>query len=282
MIDWLPQELTNVFSQFGEDSIINEIVNRLPAAQKDERICVEFGAWDGVYLSNTANLVKNHGWLGVFIESDPIKFRDLEKNYPNEKVKLVNTFVQFVGTETLDHILTSQNIPSDFDMLSIDIDGNDYWVFDSLKNFKPKIIIIEFNPTIPNTVSFINPKDSTIKQGSSLKALIELAEIKGYVPIATTLCNLFLVDVKYADIFQSETKKIDDLYTPTFVNYMWTGFDGTLFFEHDIKMLWHNYSVPAEKFQPLPKYLRVFPEDYSTMQKMLFKFHCFFRKIRNN
>ena len=69
---------SNVYSQNGEDGVIKEIIKRLSLDKKDKNWCVEFGAWDGIYLSNTFNLVKQ-GWEAVYIEGDQKRFKDLLK-----------------------------------------------------------------------------------------------------------------------------------------------------------------------------------------------------------
>lgn len=152
----------NEYSQFGEDGIIEYIISKLPDKDK---WCVEFGAWDGIYLSNTFNLVKNHGYRPVLIEADKKKFQVLQANMASFEAVLLNKFVSFDGANTLDKILEKIGIPIDFDLLSIDIDGNDYWIFDSIVEFRPKIICIEYNPSIPNSVEYIQPRNFLVKRG---------------------------------------------------------------------------------------------------------------------
>jgi hypothetical protein len=96
----------------------------------------------------------------------------------------------------LDQLLSSITIPSNF-LLSIDIDGNDYYAWKAVKIYRPKIVIIEFNPTIPDPVEFIQPCNAKINQGSSLLALCKLAEEKSYHLISTTFTNAFFVDSKF-------------------------------------------------------------------------------------
>lgn len=143
----------NVASQCGEDGIIEKIFEIISPANN---YCVEFGAWDGKILSNCWNLVANKGWSGLFIEGNEIKFKDLLETYgENKKVSCVNKFVSFEGENRLDNILSSVNAPEDIDILSIDVDGIDYFIWESLNEFKPRVIVIEFNPTIPNDVVFV-------------------------------------------------------------------------------------------------------------------------------
>jgi len=129
----LTQFQKNINSQFGEDGIIEEILNRISQASMLDSWCVEFGAWDGLHLSNTCNLIKNKSYKAVLIEGDVKKHRDLCKNFPSQDVIKICRFVTFDGDSTLDRILQNTPIPCNFDFLSIDIDGCDYFIFESLE-----------------------------------------------------------------------------------------------------------------------------------------------------
>jgi hypothetical protein len=273
---FLPQPF-DVYSQFGEDGLIEGIFLILQEKVILDKWCVEFGAWDGVYLSNTANLIKNKGWRAVLIEADKRRFQELTKNYLTERVTKINGFVTFDGLNTLDNLLKPTEIPTEFDFLSIDIDGLDYWVFESLKIYKPKVICIEFNPTIPNDVEFINPREPFVKQGSSALAILGLARSKGYVAVATFLCNIFLVDSRYAAAFFAPEPSLDQIHRSQFNNQIWIGYDGTIFLSQALNLLWHDIRIDSKQVQILPKFLRTFPEDYSTRQRLLFKLFKVFK-----
>ncbi len=80
---WLWDCLRDVFSQTGEDGVISKVLELLPL----DNWCVEFGAWDGLHLSNTANLVLNKNFSVVFIESDAARLNELKNNYAgNDRV----------------------------------------------------------------------------------------------------------------------------------------------------------------------------------------------------
>jgi mRNA-degrading endonuclease HigB of HigAB toxin-antitoxin module len=164
----------NIYSQDGEDGIIEEILSRFKLDELD-KTCVEFGASDGITISNTYNLIKNKNYKALLIEPDRIKFNKLKKNIPNNNIIKINEFVEYEGPNKLDNILTRFNFKINFDFLSIDIDGNDYHIFDSLVKFQPKIICIEYNDQIPNEVIFIQENKKRLKQGSSALAIINLA-----------------------------------------------------------------------------------------------------------
>ena len=279
MQKWLPLNLENVYSQFGEDSILKAIFERIPANQNGVRTCVEFGAWDGLHFSNTANLVKNHHWNGIFIESDVNKFHDLVNNFNSSSTTCINSLVQFSGEYTLDKILSRVNTASEIDLISIDIDGCDYWILESIELFLPKVFVIEFNPTIHNSVEYIQERNMEIAHGSSLKSIAKLAKQKGYELVATSLCNAFLIKECFADKFLNDEKTIDDIHSSVYSNYIWTAYDGTIMIQKDLEMPWQNLKVHQSKFQVLPKLLRKFPDSYSLPEKLLFKLISRLKKL---
>src|SRR5258707_3317066 len=100
---WLLQHCRDVHSQSGEDGVIAKCLEILPAR---DRWCVEFGAWDGLHLSNTANLLLNGGYSAVLIEADKTKFEKVRRNYSHHtKVMPVNRCVGFGPGAALDSLL---------------------------------------------------------------------------------------------------------------------------------------------------------------------------------
>ncbi len=166
----------NIYSQNGEDWIIEEILNRLD--DKLDKTCCECGAWDGINLSNCYNLIKNKNYSALLIEADKKKYKELCKNIPDNKIIKLNKFVDFEGSNSLDNLLEENNFNINFDFLSIDVDGCDYYLFESLTKYKPKLICIEYNPTIPNDIEFIQKKNFTVTQGCSALSLVNLAKKK--------------------------------------------------------------------------------------------------------
>lgn len=168
---WLNEFQNNVTSQNGEDGIIAKIFEIIPDKNK---WCVEFGAWDGKLYSNTYNLINQQSYSAVLIEANPGKFQALIKTYQeNKKVIPINAFVGFESKNNLDTHLEPTTIPLDFDLLSIDIDGNDFHVWKASQHYMPKVVVIEYNPTIPNKVEFVQKPDIQLNQGSSLYLLIK-------------------------------------------------------------------------------------------------------------
>jgi len=260
-----------IYSQNGEDGIIEEILNRL--VDNLDKTCCEFGAWDGMYLSNVYNLIKNKDYKALFIEADKNKFKKLNNNFDGKKIITLNKYVSFEGKNKLDQILLENNFNTNFDLLSIDIDGNDYHIFDSLENFKPKIIVIEFNPLIPNEVEFIQKKDIKINQGSSALSFYNLAKRKNYTLVAATEINLFFVHNDYINkVTDNIDPKLDEIVDDKpYRNFIFTGFDGKIFTSKKFNMPWHKIDVDEIKI--LPNFLQKFPDNYNFLEKTIFKLY---------
>lgn len=259
-----------IYSQFGEDGILLEILNRLKNKNLD-KWCVEFGAKDGISYSNTYNLIKHYNYNAVLIEGDKKYFKKLSKNLPQKNIIKINKFVNFSGPNNLDEILGSTVIPENFDILSIDIDGCDFYIFESLIKYKPKIVCIEFNHLIPNSVEFVQKKDFKIKQGSSAKSLIKLAEKKNYKLVGSSFSNLFFIDKDYFNLVTEKEVLLEDLIDDHEIkNFIFSSYDGTLHTTKPVKLGWHKIELKNEKIQILPKFLRHFPDDYNFFQKIIF------------
>ena len=180
----------NYFSQNGEDGIIEKIIEQL---NLDQKIFVcEFGAGNGIFLSNTFNLVINHNAVSLMIESNEKLFKELLKtSEQNKNIIPVNKSVKATGNNSLDNILNENNFPIDFDLLSIDIDSNDLEVWENLENYNPKIVIIEINSYLaPNILQRHNPELGL--RGNSFKSTLEVGQKKGYCLIVHTGNLIFL------------------------------------------------------------------------------------------
>ena len=267
---WLLKFKRDEFSQTGEDGIIEKILEILPS---NDRWCVEFGAWDGLFLTNARHLIDSKGFSAVLIEADKKKFLDLHRNYAQaEKVTLVNRFVGFGEDDNLDHILSSTAIPKEFDLLSIDIDGNDFHVWKRIERYQPKVVVIEFNPTIPTHIRFVQEADPRISQGASLSSLVELGKEKGYELVCVLPFNAFFVRKQYFHLFEMESNEPEELRTDlSQVTYLFSGYDGKVFLRGACKQPWHGLELKESKMQTLPRFLRKFPGNYNLIQKILLR-----------
>lgn len=224
---WLLKHAAQVYSQHGEDGVLEVLFNTIGNANQ---WCVEFGAMDGVKFSNTCNLIRNHNWSSVQIEGNYARFLKLQENYSdNSKVFCLNAIIGFRESDSLDSVLDSvEPLPKVFDLLVIDIDGNDYHVWDSLKTFRPRVVVIEFNPGIPNDVVFVQDSDWKINQGSSLLAFVDLARRKGYELCAVVGANAFFVVKQDFAFLNIADNSVDAMFLPRSYGRLFLLYDGTL------------------------------------------------------
>lgn len=182
------------FSNANEDQILAEFISELLPADHDHT-AVDIGAGDGIRWSNTYALFLN-GWQGVGIEYDSRKFVSLAQSY-----KYFQNVFACRHRATPDNIvplLNSYELKKDFSVLSLDIDGNDYWVLRAiLSHFRPQLIVTEINEKIPPPIRFVvkyNP-DFQLRHhffGYSIATLADLCESFGYVILEVEYNNVFL------------------------------------------------------------------------------------------
>jgi hypothetical protein len=98
----------------------------------------------------------NKSWSAILIEAEAERAKDLEQSIQNlGNVKTYNALVAAQGENSLDNILLKLKAPTNLDLLSIDIDGDDYYIFESLTKFTPRVVVIEYNPTIPAEINVV-------------------------------------------------------------------------------------------------------------------------------
>ena len=180
-----------VFSQFGDDGIIQYLIHRL-APLPDS--FVEFGV-ENYRESNTRFLLLNNNWRGLVMDSDAASIDHIQ----HDEIYWRHTLTArraFVTRDNIDDLLKEAGFLGEVGLLSIDIDGNDYWVWEKLTAINPVIVIVEYNSifgsdlavTIPYHPNFARHQAHYSGQfwGASLTALTQLAEKKGYSPVG---CN---------------------------------------------------------------------------------------------
>ncbi|HYT88564.1 MAG TPA: FkbM family methyltransferase [Gemmataceae bacterium] len=184
-----------VYSQNGEDGIIQEILARIGVLNA---VFVEVGVESGREC-NCARLVLEEQWRGVFCEADDGHFVALAERYRGRAgVRCVHATV---ASTNIEELLQANKVPRDFDVLSIDIDGNDYWVWAAVESWRPRLVVIEYNAAHEPTTKWVmreNPQhrwDQTSYYGASLASLVALGRKKGYTLVATdsTGVNAFFV-----------------------------------------------------------------------------------------
>lgn len=174
----------SVSSQNGEDGILKELLFRVGVT---ERYFVEFGVGEGMEC-NTSLLGLCYGWSGLMIEAGQEEFAKASLRYACTKVSVIN---EFVSAENIVRIFESQRVPTEFEILSIDIDGNDYWLWKALAAYRPRIVVIEYNASIEPPRKWVMPYKADFKwekgnyYGASLAALGELGNELGYALLGT-------------------------------------------------------------------------------------------------
>ncbi len=274
---WLLGFAGNVTSQKGEDGVIAKVLEVVGAR---EGWCVEFGAWDGKHLSNTYSLIADKGFAAVLIEGSAKRFRALTETFRNNpKVIPINAFVGFGVDDNLDAILAKTAIPVDFDVLSIDIDGNDYHVWKAVSRYRPKLVVIEYNPTVPSAVEFVQRADMSVNHGSSIRSMALLAKEKGYELVAATDYNCFFVKAEYFPLFGIENNTVEAIRPDeSCVSYIFNGFDGTVFVRGRGILEWHGIPYRESRMQVVSRLFRRLPDTYGPLMRVVAKHYRSLKK----
>ena len=205
-----------VYSQNGEDGLLLYIFSKIGTTDKS---FVEFGVEDGREC-NTANLSINFGWNGLLMDCDEENVARAKQFYREVASSRVRVVQCFVTAENINHYLPKGSV----DLLSVDIDGNDYWVWKAIKVLDPRVVIIEYNAVLgvdksltveydPNFVRYRKHR-SGYYHGASLAALTKLAGSKGYglVGCESSGVNAFFVK---KELLQSlHEVSVQDAYYP--------------------------------------------------------------------
>jgi hypothetical protein len=193
-----PPDLTahelRVFSQNGEDGVLAEIFRRIGVGGGG--FC-EFGVQDGTE-GNTVFLAQVLGWRGAYLEADEAAFASLERRFAgNPRVATVHAAVE---PDTVEALFDRAGVEAEPDVVSIDVDGNDYWIWRALQR-RPRVVVIEYNGALDVASRRVMPYsrghawDHTSGYGASLGALEDLGAEKGYRLVHTELAgvNAFFV-----------------------------------------------------------------------------------------
>ncbi|MDD9914862.1 MAG: hypothetical protein OXT01_09415, partial [Rhodospirillaceae bacterium] len=197
---------------------------------------------------------------GLQIEGSAEKFAELQAAYAgNEAVTTLNRLVAPAGPDGLDAVLAEAGAPRDLDLLCIDVDGLDWHIWNGLNDFAPRLVVVEFNPSVPNDILFVQDDDPAVNQGASLLALVELGKSKGYELVATTEWNGFFVPQDLFPQFDIADNHIDAMHDPAhFESRLFQCYDGTLVLAGCKHLLWSNVTIDQADIQVLPKALRKF------------------------
>jgi hypothetical protein len=180
-----------IFSQWGDDGIIQWLTHHLELRSKT---FVEFGVSDYVE-SNTRFLLMNNNWSGLVMDGSPRNVDQIVKASYFWQYDLTAK-AAFVDKENVNDLIQSAGLPKEIGLLHIDIDGNDYWIWQAIHVVQPTVVILEYNSvfgaersiTIPYDKAFQRTRahKSNLYYGASLRALYQLSEERGYAFIG---CN---------------------------------------------------------------------------------------------
>ncbi len=179
---WLNSRAANVYSQFGEDGVVAAVLEVIRPAN---RWCFECGAADGLFFSNTRRLVRE-GWDAVLVEQDAAAFQRLCDNTRDDRE---HVHLVCERLDTIDPVLRHAGAPEDIDLVAIDVDGQDYHLFNSMLRYRPRIVIVEYDPNAP--ADFIPDVGGEGQAG--LEAMRRLAAGRFYTEVYRSWCNLVLV-----------------------------------------------------------------------------------------
>src|ERR1044072_2108039 len=211
--NWIESiSLWNKYSQFGEDAILRSIFDRIGASSRP--FCVDVGAADGILFSNVRQWLEQ-GWEGLLIEADESRYKVLVKNsssFNDTDTHKVHCLNEKVEPGNFGKLLTASGVPKEFDLLNVDIDGQDFYLWNSLLDFRPRVVVIEYDPEAdPMFIPAMNGKGQA---GS--KAMMYVAAARGYLTVKKTETNLICIrkDIcerafnKVAEVAQPQTEEL--------------------------------------------------------------------------
>jgi hypothetical protein len=184
-----------------EEGLFNHLRSIIP---DETRFCIEFGAGNGQDFLAVRDLIERHGYSALLIEGDPNEAKELRRNYEgNERVHCVESFIT---RKNIEDLFRQNSVPDSPDFLLIDIDGNDYYIWEALVSYKPKIVCIEYNASYAPPEDFVVEYDPGLNwQGddyysASITMLVKLGKQKGYELIHCKTIGDNLIFVQ-ADLF---------------------------------------------------------------------------------
>ena len=207
-----------VYSQSDEDGIIAEIFKRIGTANKK---FVEFGVQNG--LESNGHFLLHKGWQGLWLEGGSKYCKQIRKIFgeliKNKRLNIVNAFI---NKDNINDLITTGGMSGDIDLLSIDIDGNDYHIWKAINCINPRVVCIEYNAKFPPDFEWIMEYDAKHiaddgdNQGASLKSLELLGNELGYQMVCTNLngVNAFFVKKELAKDLFALPATAENLYNP--------------------------------------------------------------------
>jgi hypothetical protein len=187
-------------SQWGEDGIIDWLIGRLPGIS---RSFVEFGVQD-YREANTRLLIQSRNWRGLVLDGSADHVADIRRQNLYWRHDLTATCA-FIDRDNINGLIKNAGFEGPLGLLSIDVDGNDYWLWDAIDVVSPAIVVCEYNAVLGDKHSLVVPYRADFQRGlahysdlyfgASIKALVTLSKRKGYEFVGTTStgCNAFFL-----------------------------------------------------------------------------------------
>ncbi len=194
---WLEDMAYNDYSQFGEDGVLQAIFSVIGTANE---WCFECGAADGLFFSNTRSLIEK-GWRAVLVEADPLLFARMVKNNANDRVTCFNHLLD--SSRRIDAILHRAGAPLDIDLAVIDVDGQDYYLFNAMLQYRPRVVVIEYDQHADE--DFIPTLGGAGQAGS--KAIEKLVNGKFYQLVHATTTNGIFVHQNMSRLLRGSREK---------------------------------------------------------------------------
>lgn len=195
----------SAFSQWGEDGVIDWLASCLPEMPQN---FIEFGVED-YREANTRLLLQLRNWNGLIIDSSQKKIQDIRRQEIYWRHSLTANCA-LVDIDNINILFKNVGLEGEIGLLSIDIDGNDYWVWQAIESVSPVIVVAEYNAVLGDLHALTVPYRSEFQRtqahysnlyfGASLPALIHLGQSKGYTFIGTVSsgCNAFFIKNEFA------------------------------------------------------------------------------------
>jgi hypothetical protein len=208
----------SVYSQNEEDGILAEIFRRIGTTN---RRFLEFGVGDG--LQNNTLCLLEQGWTGAWLEGDRDHVIAIERGFRRKiDAGRLNVRNAMIDRDNIDDLIRALALPRDLDLLGIDIDGNDYFVWEAITVIEPRVVVIEYNAKFPPPMHWVidyNPThswDGSDQFGASLESLTDLGRRKGYrlVGCNITGTNAFFVRSSLAGSHFADPADAVALYQP--------------------------------------------------------------------
>jgi len=206
-----------VYSQWGEDGIIQHLINMVDI---ERPVFVEFGV-ENYTEANTRFLLVNNNWSGLVIDGGQENIQYIKQDNIYWRYNL-RAECAFIDKDNINELIQSNGIDGDIGLLSVDIDGNDYWVWDAINVIQPRIVICEYNSLFGAKKKVATPYDpsffrtdghySNLYYGASISALTDLANSKGYALVGGNKAGNNIFFVRRDLMEKLEEKRPEDVY----------------------------------------------------------------------